>query len=62
MISVGLTFAGIDALRPPVISVSGAGTPTILVPSATRSTATVSAGFPECTALLARVHIASREV
>ena len=39
-----LTFAGIDALKPPVISVSIiAGTSTILIPSTTRSTATGSA-------------------
>ena len=57
-----LTFASLDALKPPVISVSVDGTSTILIPSATRSTAADSAGFPECTALLARVHIASSDV
>ena len=44
-VSLGLTFAGLGALRPPVISVSAAaaGTSTILIPSAARSATTGSA-------------------
>lgn len=36
-------FAGVDALKPHVISVSVVGTPTILIPSTTRSATTDSA-------------------
>ena len=50
-ISLGLTFTGLDALKPPVISVSVADTSTILIPSAARSTTTDSSGFLECAAL-----------
>ena len=42
-VSSGLTFAGLDALKPPVISVSVASTSTILVPSTARSATTGSA-------------------
>ena len=42
-VSLGLTFTGFDALKPPVISVSVAGSSTILVPSTARSTTTGSA-------------------
>ena len=38
--SLALTFAGVDALRPLVISVSVAGTSTMLVPSTARSATT----------------------
>ena len=38
--SLELTFAGVDALRPLVISVSVAGTSTMLVPSTARSATT----------------------
>ena len=41
-VSVALTFAGLDALRPPVISVSVAGTPAILIPSTVMSATTDS--------------------
>ena len=41
-ISLELTFAGLDALKPPVISVSVAVTSTILIPSTARSTTTGS--------------------
>ena len=46
-----LTFAGLDALKPLVISVSVPGTSTILIPSTARSATTGSAGFPERSAL-----------
>ena len=58
-ISLELTFACLDALKPPVISVSVADTSTILIPSTTRSATTDSAGFLERTALGAR-HIIAR--
>ena len=58
-VSLGLTFAGLDAVKPPVISVSAAGTSAVLEPSATRSATTESAGFPEHTALSAR-HLIGR--
>ena len=41
--SLGLTFAGVDALKPLVISVSIASTSTILIPSTARSATTDSA-------------------
>ena len=53
-ISLGLTFAGIDALKPPVIRVSVAGTSTILIPSAARSATTDSTGFVKRATLWAR--------
>ena len=43
--SLGLTFAGLRALGPPVVSVSV--TSAVLVPSTTRSATTGSAGFLE---------------
>ena len=43
--SLGLTFAGRDALKPPVIYVSAAGTSTFLIPSTIRSATTYSVGF-----------------
>ena len=46
-VSLGLTVAGLDALKPPVISDSVAGTAAILIPSAARGAATDSAGFLE---------------
>ena len=55
--SLGLTFAGRDALKPPVISVSAAGNSTVLMPSTPRSTTTDSTGFREHTALWARHRI-----
>ena len=42
-VSLGLTFAGIDALKPPVFSVSVADTSTILIPSTATSATTDSA-------------------
>ena len=43
----GLTSAGLNALKPPVTSVSAAGTSTVLEPSTTRSATTRFAGFLE---------------
>ena len=43
MYMLGLTFAGLDTIRPPVISVSVAGTSTIVIPSTARSATTDSA-------------------
>ena len=42
-VNLGLTFAGLDALKPPVSSASSAGTSTILIPSTARSATTDSA-------------------
>ena len=47
MTSIELTFAGLHAVRPPVINVSVAGSSAVLKPSTARSAATVSAGFLE---------------
>ena len=52
-IRLGLTFAGLHALKPPVINVSVAGTSAVLEPSTARSATTDSAGFPERAALWA---------
>ena len=49
-VNIELTFAGLHALRPPVISVS---VPTILIPSTARSATTDSAGFLERATLCA---------
>ena len=49
--SLGLTFAGLDAFKPPVLRVPVADTSTILVPSTTRSATTDSAGFLKRAAL-----------
>ena len=54
-----LTFAGLHALKPPVISVSVAGTSAVFIPSPTRSATTGSAGFLEHATLWARHLIAS---
>ena len=58
-INVGLTFAGLQALRPPVTNVSVACSSTVIIPSTARSTATGSARFLEHTALWAR-HLVAR--
>ena len=42
---LGLTFACLNAVKPPVISVSAAGTSAVLEPSATRSATTEFSGF-----------------
>ena len=56
-LTFGLTFAGLHALRPPVINVSVAGTPAVLEPSTPRSATTKSAGLFKLTALCARHRI-----
>ena len=48
--SLQLTFASLNALKPPVVKVAVANTSTILKPSTARSAATGSAGFLERTA------------
>ena len=53
--SIGLTFAGLHALEPPVISVSVAGTSTMLIPSTARSATTISTGLPKLAALWAHL-------
>ena len=58
-VNIELTFAGLHALRPPVISVPVAGTSTVLKPSTARSATTDSAGFPERAALWAH-HLIGR--
>ena len=62
VISLELTFAGLDAIKPPVISVSVAGTSTVLIPSTARSATTDSAGFLERAALWARHLLGNGEV
>ena len=57
--NLGLTFAGLHALRPLVINVFVAGASAVLVPSATRSATTGSAGFIERATLWARHLITS---
>ena len=42
---LGLTFAGLNAVEPPVISVFVDGTTAVLKPCAARSATTDSAGF-----------------
>ena len=54
---LGLTFTGLRALGPPVVSVSVVSA--VLVPSAARSATTGSAGFLECAALWTR-HLIGR--
>ena len=55
--SIGLTFAGLHALKPPVISVSVASTSAVLIPSTARSATTDNSGFLELAALWARHRI-----
>ena len=59
-VSLGLTFACLDALRPLVISVSVANTSTIFIPSTARSATADSAGFLERVALWAHCHLIGR--
>ena len=59
VVSLGLTFTCLHALEPPVISVSVAGTSTMLIPTTARSATTSSAGFRERTTLWAR-HLITR--
>ena len=58
-ISIGLTFAGLHALKPPVVSVSVTGGSAFFIPSTAGSATTVSAGFLERAAFLARNLIGS---
>ena len=58
-VSLGLTFADRDALKPPVTSVAVADTSAVLIPSTVRSATTSSTGFLERAALWARYLIAS---
>ena len=58
--TLGLTFAGLRALKPPVLYVSIAGTSTVLKPSTARSATTVSAGFRKRAAFWARHHTRGR--
>ena len=58
--SLGLTFAGIRALRPPVIYVFVCSTSAVLVPSAARGAAADSAGCRERAALRTREGIRDR--
>ena len=51
--SLGLTFADLDALKPPMISVSVAGNSTVLMPSTTRSATTHFPRFPDGAAFAA---------
>ena len=53
VISLELTFAGLHAVKPPVISVSVTGTSAVLKPRTARSAAADSAGFLERAALWA---------
>ena len=50
---IELTFAGLYALKPPVVHVSVADTSAVLIPSTTRSATTDSAGLPKLAALWA---------
>ena len=54
VIALELTFAGLHAFKPAVISVSVAGPSAVLEPSTARSTTTDSARFRELTALWTR--------
>ena len=58
--SLELTFAGLHALKPLVISIFIADTPAVLMPSTTRSTTTDLAGFSERSTLWACPRIGSR--
>ena len=60
IINLKLTFASLDALKPPVISVFVAGASTILIPSTATSATTDSTGFSERAALRARYRISDR--
>ena len=46
-LSLVLTFAGLETLRPPVVNVSVVSTSAVLKPSTTRSATACSAGFSE---------------
>ena len=59
-LSLVLTFTRLDALKPPVISVSVTGTSAVLKPRTARSAAADSAGFLERAALQARHRVGDR--
>ena len=59
-ITLELTFASLNALKPPVINVPVADTSTILKPSTARSATTDSAEFLERATPWARFHISNR--
>ena len=60
-VRLGLTCAGLHALKPPVFDISVvAGTPTLLKPSTTGSAATDSGRFLESAALWTRHRIRNR--
>ena len=52
-ICLGLTFAGLQAFKPPVFHISVASSSAVLEPSTAGSTTTISAGFLKRTTLLA---------
>ena len=59
VITFKLTFASVQALKPPMINVSVAGSSAVLVPSTAGSAATDSAGFLELATRWARDHISN---
>ena len=59
-ISLELTFASLNALKPPVSNVGIAGTSAVLEPRTARSATTDSAGFLERAALQTRHRIRDR--
>ena len=59
-IALQLTFAGLHALNPAVISVCAAGPSAVLEPSTARSATTDSARFREHTALWTRLFCSDR--
>ena len=59
-IALELTFAGLHALKPAVISVSAAGPSAVLEPSTARSATTDSAGLRELPALWTRYFCSDR--
>ena len=59
-VNVGLTFAGLCALRPAVTNVLVANTSAVLIPSTVRSATTNSAGFLERATLQARHRVGDR--
>ena len=58
--SFGLTLAGLDALKPPVIYVFVCSTSAVLIPTTARSATTDSARFLERATLEAR-HVSGRD-
>ena len=56
-----LTFAGLHALRPPVVNISVVSSSAVLEPSTARSTTTDSAGFHELAALRTRHGTSDRQ-